>query len=166
MTPDLADAEAVRALAQALPIPLPQARLVWSAAVDIAPRETLGPSPLGERFIVPIVGGCFWGGPGHEDLHGRVRPGGVDRQLLRSDGIKQLRAEYELQTHDGVVITVDNRVIIDESLQPERYAASHVALTAPAGPLDWLNRRLFVGSLQSLRPDRQAVLVRVYVLGA
>ena len=156
--------DALRTLAQSLPTVLPQMSLVWSAAVDIAPREALGRSACGERFIVPIVGGRFWGGPGHEGLQGRVRPG-ADRQWLRPDGIKQLRAEYELQTHDGALITIDNQVIVDDSLKPDRYAMSHVAVSAPSGPYEWLNRRLFVGTLQSLRPQRQAVLVRVYALG-
>lgn len=41
---------------------------------------------------------------------------------------------------------------------------SHVALAAPDGPHGWLNRRLSIGTLQTLRPQRQAVLVRVDLL--
>ncbi len=160
-TPDEA---ALRAAAEPLAVPRINARLAWTAAVDIAPREALGPSALGERFIVPILGGVFWGGPGFEGLHGRIRAGGADRQLLRADGVKELRAEYEMETDDGAVFTVDNRVVVDESVQPERYALSHLFVTAPAGPHAWLNRRVFVGTLQSLRPARQAVLVRGWLL--
>ena len=58
----------LRSLAQALPVPQPRTRLVWSAAVDVASRESLGHAPLGERWIVPITGGRFWGGPGFETL--------------------------------------------------------------------------------------------------
>jgi hypothetical protein len=148
------------------PMRVPQAALVWTAVVDVDEREALGPSGLGERFIVPITGGYFRGGPGHEELRGRVRPGGADRQLLRPDGVKQLRAEYELQTDDGAVLTVDNRVVIDDTRQPRRYALSHVHVTAPAGAHAWLNRRLLVGTLDVLRPERQAVLIRVFVLDA
>lgn len=157
-------ARELRALADALPVPQPHARLVWSAAVDIAAREPLGAGPAGERFIVPILGGRFWGGPGYEALAGEVVAGGADRQCLRPDGIKELRAEYEMRTHDGAVLTVLNEVLVDESATPQRYAASRIRVTAPAGPHAWLNRRLFVGSLQSLRPARQAVLVRGYLL--
>lgn len=158
------DAAALREAAARLPLPRIAARLAWTAAVDIAPRESLGMGALGERFIVPITGGVFWGGPGFEALRGVVRPGGADRQLLRTDGVKELRAEYEMQTDDGAVITVDNRVIVDESVQPDRYALSHLFVTAPAGPHAWLNRRLFIGTLQSLRPQRQAVLVRGWLV--
>lgn len=146
------------------PVPQPHATLAWTAVVDIAPRRDLGMGALGERRIVPILGGRFWGGPGHEGLRGRVLPGGADRQLLRADGIKLLRAEYELETEDGAVITVDNRVLVDETVQPVRYALSHLHVTAPAGPHAWLNRRIFVGTLQVLRPRREAVLVRSYLL--
>ncbi|WP_374669445.1 DUF3237 domain-containing protein [Ramlibacter sp.] len=162
MTPN--EAAALLTLAGTQPLPRIAARLAWTAAVDVAPRESIGPSALGERFIVPITGGVFWGGPGFEALRGHVRAGGADRQLLRADGVKELRAEYEMQTDDGAVITVDNRVIVDESVQPDRYALSHLFVTAPAGPHAWLNRRLFVGTLQSLRPGRQAVLVRGWLV--
>lgn len=140
--------------------PAPEARLAWEAQVDIGERQILGQGPLGERFIVPILGGRFEG----PRLRGTVLPGGADRQLLRADGVKELDALYELQTDDGAVITVRNRVLIDESATPGRYARSVLQLSAPAGPHDWLNRRVFVGTLHSLRPARAAVCIRVYEL--
>lgn len=140
--------------------PAPEARLAWEAQVDIGERQSLGQGPLGERFIVPILGGRFEG----PRLRGTVLPGGADRQLLRADGVKELDALYELQTDDGAVITVRNRVLIDESATPARYARSVLQLSAPAGPHDWLNRRVFVGTLHSLRPARAAVCIRVYEL--
>lgn len=106
------------------------------------------------------------GARGYEALAGHVRAGGADRQLLRPDGIKELRAEYEMETTDGAVLTVLNEVVIDEAMQPQRYAVSRIRITAPAGPHAWLNRRLFVGTLQALRPQRQAVLVRGYLVEA
>ncbi|MFC3684121.1 DUF3237 domain-containing protein [Hydrogenophaga luteola] len=140
--------------------PTPEARFAWEAQVDIGERQSLGHGPLGERFIVPILGGTFEG----PRLRGTVLPGGADRQLLRADGIKELDALYELQADDGAVITVRNRVLIDESTMPGRYARSVLQLSAPAGPHDWLNRRVFVGTLHSLRPARAAVCIRVYEL--
>jgi len=138
----------------------PRAEFAYEAVVDIAPREDLGASALGERFIVPILGGRFEG----PRLRGRVLPGGADRQWLRPDGIKELDALYEMQTDDGTVITVHNRVVIDDTLQPERYARSVLKLSAPAGPHEWLNRRVFVGTLQTLKPLRDAVRITVYEL--
>jgi len=142
----------------------PQATLVWSAVVDIAPAEALGMGPRGERWIVPILGGVFQGAPGFESFSGVVRAGGADRQTLRPDGVKELDAVYEIQTRDNAVIHVNNQVIIDPSLQPERYAMSCIRLTAPEGPHAWMNRRIFVGTLQPLRPEREAVLIRGYLM--
>ncbi|WP_256861404.1 DUF3237 domain-containing protein [Hydrogenophaga sp. H7] len=109
-------------------------------------------------------GDCRLRHPHGPRLRGTVLPGGADRQLLRADGVKELDALYELQTDDGAVITVRNRVLIDESATPGRYARSVLQLSAPAGPHDWLNRRVFVGTLHSLRPARAAVCIRVYEL--
>lgn len=37
--------------------------LMWEALVDISDISPLGMGPLGERRIVPILGGSFRGGP-------------------------------------------------------------------------------------------------------
>lgn len=138
----------------------PELTLVYEARVAVGERRVLGASAMGERFIVDILGGEFEG----PHMRGRVVPGGADRQLLRPDGVRQLHAVYEMQTDDGAVLTIDNRVVVDESVQPERYARSTVAITAPAGPHAWLNRRVFVGSLHSLKPARAGVAIRVYLV--
>lgn len=153
----------LRTLADTRPVEQPGSRLVWHAAVNIGERQALGRGPLGERFIVPIAGGSFWSEPAYPGLHGTILPGGADRQLLRSDGIKELDALYEMQVHDGTTLTVHNRVLIDESVEP-RYARSTLRVTVPLGPWGWLNRRVLVGTLQPLRPEAQAVLVRVFEL--
>ena len=140
----------------------PFLRLLWTAVVDVADRVDLGASPKGQRFIVPILGGRFYAGPGADGLTGTVLPGGADRQVLRPDGAKELDALYEMKTDDGSVLTIQNRVIVDETRQPERYAMSVISISAPVGPFDWLNRRLVIGTLQSVRPDRQAVVVRAW----
>lgn len=138
----------------------PSAEFVYEAVIDIAERTTIGAGPWGERFIVPILGGRFQG----PQLRGRVLPGGADRQLQRADGVRELDALYELQTDDGVVLTVHNRVLIDDPPGGTRYALSSVSVVAPAGPYEWLNRRVYAGTLDVLRPRREAVLVRVYRL--
>lgn len=143
----------------------PGLRLAWQAVVDIAPRQALGTSPKGERFIVPITGGWFEGGIDGHVLRGIIVPGGADRQLVRLDGVRELDALYEMQTEDGAVITVRNQVLIDEATGGERYAMSQLKVHAPAGAYGWLNRRVFVGTLNPLRPEREAVLVRAWQLG-
>lgn len=138
----------------------PEFELIWTAIVDIAPREDLGESPEGHRYIVPILGGEFLAGPGIEGLSGKVLPGGADRQLLDRHGFKRLDALYEMQTDDGTILTIRNRVSIDETAHPEPYKISSIKVTAPSGPFEWMNRRVFVGTLASARPEREAVIIR------
>jgi hypothetical protein len=152
-------------LVQGIPAVPPGLRLAWQAVVDIAPRQALGACPQGERFIVPITGGWFEGGLDGHVLRGHIVPGGADRQRVRPDGVRELDALYEMQTDDGNIITIHNRVLIDESMAGQRYAMSHITVTAPDGPYGWLNRRVFAGTLHPLRPAREAVLVRAWLLG-
>jgi Protein of unknown function (DUF3237) len=138
----------------------PLCEFVYEAIVDIADVQNLGQSLQGQRFIVNILGGEFSG----PRMKGRVLPGGADRQLLRPDGIKELDALYEMQTDDGSVITVHNQVVVDMPTPEQRYARSVVKFRAPAGPYEWLNRRIFVGTLESLKPAKNAVKITVFQL--
>lgn len=145
----------------AVPLVPPKAEFVYEAVVDIAPTVPLGDSPLGERRIVPITGGTFEG----PSIRGRVLPGGADRQLIRKDGVRRLDALYEMQAEDGAVITVRNQVLVaPRNGGAPDYRFSTLDITAPEGPHAWLNRLVFVGTLHSLRPAREAVLVRVFKL--
>lgn len=140
----------------------PQVRLAWTAVVEVGEKLDIGPCPEGERFLVPITGGRFRAGPGIEGLSGAVLAGGADRQVLRPDGIRQLEALYEMQTDCGAVLTIRNSVIVDAEVRPDRYALSTLSVTAPEGRFAWLNRRIFVGTLQSARPKLPAVVVRAW----
>jgi hypothetical protein len=146
-----------------LPPTAPNMLLLWTAIVDVADRQDLGPSALGHRFLVPILGGRFYAGPGGQGLNGRVLLGGADRQLLRPDGVKELEAVYEMQAESGDILMIRNNVIVDETRQPDRYAMSVLSVSAPQGALAWLNRRLILGTLQTARPDRQSVVVRAWL---
>ncbi|SFN21571.1 DUF3237 domain-containing protein [Variovorax sp. OV329] len=141
-----------------VPMNLPGTEFVYEAIVDLAPTLQLGMSPLGDRRMVPITGGTFEG-PG---LRGTVMPGGADRQLVRRDGSVALDAVYELQTEDGVVISVRNRVLSRRPKDAPAYVFSNIELTAPEGRYGWLNDFVYVGTLNSLRPQRAAVVIRAY----
>ena len=144
-----------------IPMLLPRTEFVYEAIVDLEPTLQLGQSPFGERRMVPIVGGTFEG-PG---LRGKVLAGGADRQLVRRDGATSLDAVYELQTDDGAIISIRNRVLSRPARGDRpRYAFSTLDITAPDGPYGWLNDWVYVGTLDSLRPQRQAVVIRVYRL--
>lgn len=142
-----------------VPIVLPKTEFVYEAIFTLQDMIDIGPSPLGHRRIINITGGEFAG----PRIKGKVMPGGADRQLIRKDGVRLLNALYELQAEDGAIITVNNRVLIDGPANGPQYAFSHIDITAPEGPHDWLNRRMFVGTLHSLRP-KPMVLIRVFSL--
>jgi hypothetical protein len=139
-----------------IPVRTPSLEFIYEAVVDVGEVEDLGPGPLGGRRMVPITGGSFEG----PRLRGTVVPGGLDRQLVRADGVRLLDAFYEMRTDDGAVITVRNHV----TAIPDQSRFSYLEITAPEGPYGWLNDRVFVGTLDSLRPDRAAVAIRVFAL--
>ncbi|WP_319499135.1 DUF3237 family protein [uncultured Cohaesibacter sp.] len=113
----------------------PDLRFTWEAVVTVAPREDLGTTPLGQRFIIPITGGLFRGGAEHPDLKGIVLPRGADRQLLRADGVKQLSATYEMQVEDGTVLGIENEVVMDTEAQPKRYGRLQNSCAGSRGSL-------------------------------
>ena len=142
-----------------MPIVLPRTEFVYEALVDLEPMMKLGEGPLGERRMVPIVGGVFEG----PRIKGTILRGGADRQLVRKDGSRLLNALYELQTEDGAIITVNNRVLLDKRPDGTPYSFSGLDITAPEGPHDWLNHLVFVGTHHSMAPQLK-VLIRVYSL--
>lgn len=143
--------------AQAAESPPPRTELVYEAIVDIAPSVSLGQGPLGERRMVPITGGEFHGA----GLSGKVLAGGADRQLIRSDGVRQLDAVYEMQTDDGVILSVRNQVLV-RGEGTHRYAFSQITIDAPQGRYEWLNQSLFIGTLTSLKPEHNAVSIKAW----
>lgn len=138
----------------------PRCEFVMELLVDVAETRDLGAGPLARRRIVPITGGTFSG----PRIRGKVLAGGADRQLIRADGVRLLNALYEIETDDGAVITINNNVLIEDYPAGGRYAFSHIDVTAPAGPYGWLNNRVFVGTLQSLRPNRAGVRIGIFSL--
>lgn len=137
-------------------------RLLWEALVLIGPRVELGRGPHGSRRRIDILGGSFRGGADFPGLAGRVLSGGSDRQLDRSDGARELDALYDIEVADGTVMTIRNRVIIDDNARGGRYALSHIWVEAPEGPWEWLSKRVILGTLQSQRPRQDAVVIRAF----
>ena len=145
-------------MAATIPLQAPRTELVWEAYADLDPMIDMGDSPLGHRRMIGVRGGTFVG----PRIKGKILPGGADRQLVRKDGVTQLDAIYEMQTDDGAVLSIRNRVTMDPAAKPAPYIRSSVEVTAPEGPHAWLNRAVFVGTLHPLPPDKKAVVIRVY----
>lgn len=138
----------------------PKLRWLMTAEVDIGPRRLLGRGPMGERFIVDILGGRVQG----DGFRARVLPGGADRQWLRPDGVKELQALYELELVEGTVLSVQNEAVLSDGRQPAKGAPCRARVTAPAGPWEWLNRHMLVGDVTSQRPAADIVVVRLFVM--
>ena len=135
------------------------------AKVSIAAAVTVGQSAYGLRRLIPITGGSFTG----PRIHGEVVPGGADYQVVRPDGVTTVEARYTLRASDGALIYIANRGIIvrdpaargDATVQAS-YIRTAPEFEAPIGPHDWLNKSLFVGTLDGSHAAQGYVVIRVY----
>ena len=133
----------------------PELRHVCDIEVSVGAIRDLGPTPYGRRRIIPILGGTVQG----PRLSGSVVPGGADWQYVRSDGVLELEARYSITTTDGTEIAITNRgmrraapevmdrlsrgEIVDPALV---YFRTVPVFEAPAGPHEWLNQSIFLGT--------------------
>lgn len=151
--------------------PAPTLTFLFHAEIRLGTVDEIGPTGLGRRRVIPIIGGAFQG----ERLAGEVLPGGADWQLVRPDGVALLDARYTLRTGDGALIYVSNQGIRrgppdvlaalarGEAVEGTRYyfrTTPHFETSAPA--YLWLNDLIAVAS--GLR-QRDAVLLEVYAVG-
>jgi hypothetical protein len=133
----------------------PELNLLLEVRATLEAPIVVGDVPEGARRVVPISGGTFAG----PRLRGTLVPGGADWQYLRPDGVMIVEAQYLLRTDDGVIIQVNNRGMRHgpeavmrrlsggESVDPaDYYFRATPRLSAPAGPYEWLNRRIFLCS--------------------
>lgn len=69
---------------------------------EVASVISLGHTTAGERRYVPLLGGRVFG----PELSGSIIEGGVDWQVLRSDGVIEIAAHYVIRADDGALIEV------------------------------------------------------------
>lgn len=133
---------------------------VLEIRATLAPTLDMGAGANGVRRLVPITGGTFEG----PKLRGVIEPGGGDWQLVRPDGVTSVEAKYTLRAGDGTLISVTNRGIIVPAASPSgaSYVRTVPEFEVAIGPHDWLNRAVFVGSLDSTRFRQGSVVVRVF----
>lgn len=135
----------------------PTTELVMELKVNIGDPVNIGKSDHGNRRFIPIIGGSFEG----KGIKGEVIPGGADWQLTRQDGVTEIEAIYAIKTDDGQVIAVENRGVLAPSAGAMPYVRSSPRFQAPEGKYDWLNKRLFTGSITP-SPKGDFVLIRVF----
>ena len=138
--------------------------------VDVGEVVTMGHGPLGERRIVPILGGTFEG----PAMRGKVLPGGNDWQIVRADGVLDVDARYALQVETGGAIRVVSQgyrhgppevlasLARGEQVEAEKYFfRSTLRFETGDADLAWLNRTIAVATAE--RKARQ-VLLTAYAL--
>jgi hypothetical protein len=124
---------------------------IFRVHAELADIVNVGPTPAGERRIINILGGRVEG----PQFEGRILPGGADFQLIRSDGVADIRARYTIETPEGarVFVTSDGlrhgpadvmaRLARGEPVDPSQYYFRTLMRFEASDPsLDWLNRIL------------------------
>ncbi|MDO9706843.1 DUF3237 domain-containing protein [Paracraurococcus lichenis] len=148
----------------------PGMEFVGQVEAEVAPPLGIGAGPVGERRIVPILGGRVTG----PRLAGEILPGGADYQVIRGDGVTEIVARYTLKLDDGALVYVVNRgirhaapedmarLLRGEPVPPERVYFRTTPVFETAAPAHaWLHRSLFLG-FGERQPS--AVLVRIYAV--
>jgi Protein of unknown function (DUF3237) len=140
---------------------------IFHLRCEVADILSLGPTPYGERRIINILGGPVEG----LKLNGRILPGGADWQIIRTDGVADLKARYTIETEAGARILVASdgmrhgppeviaRLARGEPVDPSLYYFRTAMRFETADPTAaWLNKIIAIG-----RGIREARLVRIDV---
>jgi hypothetical protein len=127
---------------------------IFTIHAELAEIRHFGQTPYGERRVIDILGGRVQG----PRLTGKILPG-ADRQIVRPDGVTDLKARYGIETDDGARILVRSdglrhgppeviaALVRGEAVDPSRYYFRTVMRFETADPtLAWLNRILAIGS--------------------
>lgn len=136
---------------------------VMELTVTIGARVVVGESDKGVRQYIPITGGTFTG----EDLEGNVftgevLAGGADWQLIRPDGVLEVDALYSIKLSSGEVVVVHNQGIVDRGAKTP-YIRTVPSFQAPKGTFDWLNKKIFLGTITPAA-DGSFVTIRVFTV--
>ena len=140
---------------------------IFRLHAELASILPLGQTPYGERRIINILGGRVEGAR----LNGRILPGGADWQIIRADGVADLRARYTIEAAGGACILVSSdglrhgppeviaQLARGEPVDPALYYFRTV-MRFETGDADlaWLNRIIAIG-----RGIREARVVRLDV---
>lgn len=142
----------------------PQLEFLARLFVDVGQVVSMGSGPLGERRVVPILGGTFEG-PG---MRGEVLPG-ADWQIVRADGVLDIDAHYALKDAGGGIVRVVSQgyrhapaAVLEalargEDVDPSQYFFRTIMRFETGAPyLGWLNRTIAVATAQ--RKARQVWL--------
>ncbi|MCW4384375.1 DUF3237 domain-containing protein [Salinibacterium sp. SYSU T00001] len=148
----------------------PELRFLADIAVAVGEPIEIGETLGGRRRIIPILGGRVEG----PELNGAVLPAGADYQVLRSESVTELQAEYAIETDEGERVAISNfgirsgspediaALVRGERVDPGRIYFRCTPRMYSAGPRwSYLSSRILLGA--GVRtPDE--VLLRVFVV--
>lgn len=138
-----------------LDLKAPVLRPFCTLEVEAGPVRHLGAGRLGQRRIIPIVGGRV-SGPA---LSGTILPGGADWMTASADGLAILDARYSFETEDGAIIEIVDQgyrhgpeavmksLVFGETVSPEAYyMRSSIRLETGHPAYAYVNRMVFIGT--------------------
>ncbi len=132
---------------------------VMTLVVKLDASVEIGESDSGVRRYVPITGGYFQG----KNISGTVLAGGADWQLQRRDDVLEIDALYSIRTEDGQNIIIHNTGLASRDAEAGEfpYIRTTPTFKAPIGQYDWLNKRVFTGTITPIK-GANAVVIRVF----
>jgi len=138
----------------------PKLEFLFEEVVTLGPGVHPGATPWGDRNIIPITGGTFFG----PRIKGKVLSGGWDWQLATLTGCFRIQADYMIQTDDGAVINVVNKgTSCKTAAEKQGRLLTTPVFEAPVGTYEWLNGGAYVGTVDGATLDgKPAVRIRFY----
>jgi len=133
-----------------------KSEFLYRARIEVEGFYEVGQTFRGKRTIVRVKGGWFEG----PKIKGEILPGTGDWFIVRPDGVAEGDVRDTYRTHDGHVIYVSYRGIIDippavwerigrgEDVDPSTYyfrAQPMFETAINENPYGWLNRIISVG---------------------
>jgi feruloyl esterase len=134
--------------------PIPGLVWLYSCNATVSPRVSLGITPVGERFMIPITGGEFYG----PRMNGTILNLGADWGLTDNKGIFNPDTRYNLRTSDGALIYIQTAGPTTED------GRSHLRAIYQTGSEQyyWLNYVVAVGVLTRVRiPGQEGYTVQI-----
>jgi len=131
-----------------------------SLTVELGQGQPLGETLQGITTIIPITGGLVEG-PG---WRGRVLPGGADWNTRIHGDLTAFYARYNLQTEEGVLITVINEGIVPADLALSVVKTRTNFLVDLHSPYSHLLHGVHVGTLDAGEISQGRVKIGVYRL--
>lgn len=123
--------------------------------VEVGQVRPMGLGRLGQRRIIPIIGGTVSG----PRFSGKILPGGGDWMTTTHDGVAIMEARYAFETEDGAIIEmvdqgfrhgpedVMRRLVAGETVSPgDYYMRSAVRFESGHPDYSYVNRMVFVGT--------------------